>query len=172
MSRRSSGAVDQVSIVSARLSSCRKQRKISAQTAENRQQATCGMWSCLGVKWRGPNGSFLICPPINTRLIPSTKCTPLASQLDWSHDAFISRGNGAAQVLGRFKTTPWSSGCGFSEYGYGSKLNHQETAGFSPCVQLPVFHFRHLFLTHTHMKNRSWAQFGRVRMTSDPRSRS
>ena len=35
-------------------------------------------------------------------------------------------------------------------YGYGSKLSHQGTAGFGPCVHLPGFHFGYLFLTHTH----------------------
>ena len=33
----------------------------------------------------------------------------------------------------------------------GSKLNHQETAGFSPCFHLPGFHFGYLFLTHSHV---------------------
>ena len=33
--------------------------------------------------------------------------------------------------------------------GYGSKLNPQETAGFSPCFHLPEFHFGYLFLTHS-----------------------
>ena len=34
--------------------------------------------------------------------------------------------------------------------GYGSKLNHQGTAGFSPCFHLPGY-FGHLFLTHGHV---------------------
>ena len=33
--------------------------------------------------------------------------------------------------------------------GYGSKLNQQETAGFSPCFDLPGIHFGYLFLTHS-----------------------
>ena len=35
--------------------------------------------------------------------------------------------------------------------GYGSKLNHQGTAGFSPSFHLPRFHFGHLFLTQSQM---------------------
>ena len=34
-----------------------------------------------------------------------------------------------------------------NSYGYGSKLSHQGTAGCSPCVHLPGFHFGYLFLT-------------------------
>ena len=30
-----------------------------------------------------------------------------------------------------------------------SKLNHQGTAGFSPCFHLPGFHFERLFVTHS-----------------------
>ena len=30
-----------------------------------------------------------------------------------------------------------------NQSGYGSKLNHQRTAGFSPCFHLPGFHFAH-----------------------------
>ena len=33
--------------------------------------------------------------------------------------------------------------------GYGSKLNHQGTAGLSPCFHLPGFYIGCLFLTHT-----------------------
>ena len=33
--------------------------------------------------------------------------------------------------------------------GYGSKLNHQGTTGFSPCVHLPKFHVGYRFLTHS-----------------------
>ena len=36
-------------------------------------------------------------------------------------------------------------------HGYESKLNHQGTAGFSLCFDLPGFYFGYLFLTHTHM---------------------
>ena len=36
------------------------------------------------------------------------------------------------------------------EYGYGSKLNYQGTAGFSPCFCLPGFHFGNLILSHSH----------------------
>ena len=36
-------------------------------------------------------------------------------------------------------------------HGYGSKLNHQGTAGFSPCYHLPGFHFGYTFLTQSHM---------------------
>ena len=36
-------------------------------------------------------------------------------------------------------------------HGYGSKLNHQGTAGFGPCFHVPGFHFGHLFLTHSHI---------------------
>ena len=38
-----------------------------------------------------------------------------------------------------------------SPSGYGSKLNQQGTAGFSHCFHLPGFHFRYLFLTHSHL---------------------
>ena len=37
-------------------------------------------------------------------------------------------------------------------YGYGSKSNHQQTAGFR-LFHLPGFHFGLLFLTHTHGPN-------------------
>ena len=33
--------------------------------------------------------------------------------------------------------------------GYGSKLNHQGTAGFGPCFHLSGFHCGHVFLTHS-----------------------
>ena len=36
-------------------------------------------------------------------------------------------------------------------FGYGSKLNHQGTAGFSPCFHLPGFHFGYIFLTHGYL---------------------
>ena len=36
-------------------------------------------------------------------------------------------------------------------YGYGSKMNHQGTAGLSPCFHFPGFHFGYIFLTHCHM---------------------
>ena len=35
--------------------------------------------------------------------------------------------------------------------GYGSKLSHQGTAGFSQCLHLPGFHFGYLFSTHGHL---------------------
>ena len=35
--------------------------------------------------------------------------------------------------------------------GSGSKLNHQGTAGFSPCFHLPGCHFGHLFWTHSQL---------------------
>ena len=38
-----------------------------------------------------------------------------------------------------------------AKYRYGSKLNHQGTAGFGPCFHLPGFHFGYIFLTHSHM---------------------
>ena len=38
--------------------------------------------------------------------------------------------------------------------GYGSKLNHQGTAGFSPCFHLPGFHFGYIFLTHSQVTNK------------------
>lgn len=37
-----------------------------------------------------------------------------------------------------------------SLYWYGSKFNHQETAGFSPGFHLPGFYVGYLFLIHTH----------------------
>ena len=36
------------------------------------------------------------------------------------------------------------------------KLNHQETAGFRPCVQFPGVHFGYPFLTHRDMVRPSW----------------
>ena len=36
-------------------------------------------------------------------------------------------------------------------YGHGSKLNHQRTAGFSPCFKQTRVPFGYLFLTHTRM---------------------
>ena len=39
---------------------------------------------------------------------------------------------------------------GFNPFGYGSKLNHPGTAGFSPCFHFPGLHFGYLFLTHSH----------------------
>ena len=33
--------------------------------------------------------------------------------------------------------------------GYGSKLNHQKTAGVSPCFHLPGSYFGYLFFTHS-----------------------
>ena len=45
--------------------------------------------------------------------------------------------------LPTLKTRSWRCG-------YGSKLN-QGTAGFSPWLHLPGFHFGHLFLTHSHV---------------------
>ena len=36
----------------------------------------------------------------------------------------------------------------FCDMGYGSKSNHQGTAGFSPCFHLPGFHFGHTFLSN------------------------
>ena len=39
-----------------------------------------------------------------------------------------------------------------SPNGYGSKLNHQGTAGFSPCFHLPGFHFGYIFLTHSQIR--------------------
>ena len=39
-------------------------------------------------------------------------------------------------------------------FGHGSKLNHQGTAGVGPCFHLPGFHFRYIFLTHSHFLNR------------------
>ena len=41
--------------------------------------------------------------------------------------------------------------CSTLACGYGSKLNHQGTAGFCPCFHLPGFHLRYLFLTHSHV---------------------
>ena len=38
--------------------------------------------------------------------------------------------------------------------GYGPTLDHQGIAGFSPRFRLPGFHFRRLFLTHTHLGRR------------------
>ena len=35
--------------------------------------------------------------------------------------------------------------------GYGSKLSHQGTAYFSPCVSLPGLHFGYIFLTHNQL---------------------
>ena len=39
---------------------------------------------------------------------------------------------------------------GTTRLGYGSKQNHQGTAGFSLWFHLPGFHFRYAFLTHSH----------------------
>ena len=36
-------------------------------------------------------------------------------------------------------------------FGYGSKLNYQGTAGFSPSFYVPGFHFGYMFLTHRHL---------------------
>ena len=44
---------------------------------------------------------------------------------------------------------PNSTSLGRSRNGYGSKLNHQGTADFSPCFHLPGFHFGYLCLTHS-----------------------
>ena len=53
------------------------------------------------------------------------------------------------------KRAKGSSHLGLTEkrHGHTSKcqFNHQETAGFSPRVQLPVFHVGQLFLTHSRM---------------------
>ena len=48
--------------------------------------------------------------------------------------------------------------------GCGSKLDHQGTAGFSPCFHLPGFHFGCLFLTHPQMGMSNlfgWLPFGK-----------
>ena len=37
--------------------------------------------------------------------------------------------------------------------GYGSKLNHQGTAGFGPCFPLPGFHLGYRFLTHSQLES-------------------
>ena len=42
-------------------------------------------------------------------------------------------------------------GLRWKHMGCGSKLNHQGTAGFSPCFLLPGFHFGYHFLTHSHI---------------------
>ena len=42
-------------------------------------------------------------------------------------------------------------------YGYGSRLNHHRTAGFSLCFHLPGFRFGYLFLTNTHIVTHDWA---------------
>ena len=61
------------------------------------------------------------------------------------------------------------------KHGHGSKLNHQETAGFSPCFHVPGFHFgATLFLTHSHISggsctppSRSWrSRWGHMRRHS------
>ena len=48
---------------------------------------------------------------------------------------------------------------GQAEYGYGTQLNHQGTAGFSPCFHLPGFHLGYLFLTHRNMKQNQKISF-------------
>ena len=40
---------------------------------------------------------------------------------------------------------------GVASLGCRSKLNHEGTAGFSPCFHLPRFHLGYLFLTHSHL---------------------
>ena len=46
-----------------------------------------------------------------------------------------------------YSDSEWSlCGCGD-----GSKLNHQGTAGCSPCFHLPGFHLGYLCLTYTHL---------------------
>ena len=76
------------------------------------------------------------------------------------------------RIAGRhahFKTWPTSQPADLVRtsgvpFGYGSKLNHQGTAGLSPCFHLPGFHFGYLFLTHSHFrrgfqpKGRGWLQ--------------
>ena len=42
-------------------------------------------------------------------------------------------------ILGMGQSSCW--GCWLQPLGYESKLNHQGTAGFSPCFHLPGFHF-------------------------------
>ena len=44
-------------------------------------------------------------------------------------------------------------------HGCGSKLNHQGTAGCSPCFLLPGFHFGYPFLTHSHIIRRPFSSF-------------
>ena len=39
-----------------------------------------------------------------------------------------------------------------TQYGSGSRLYYEGTAGFSPCFRLRGFHFWCLFLAHSHMK--------------------
>ena len=52
----------------------------------------------------------------------------------------LSRGRRPRSVF--FPASPQTN----VQNGCGSKLNHQGTAGFSPCFPLPRFHFRYLFL--------------------------
>ena len=62
---------------------------------------------------------------------------------------------------------------GVTKHGYGSKLNHWGTAGFSRPFHLPGFHFGYLFLAHRHMrrdlKQRVWSSsdgYGRSAVAS------
>ena len=48
---------------------------------------------------------------------------------------------------------------GLAVHGYGSQLNHQGTAGFSPWFHLPGFHLGHLFLTHSHRLSQTSSLF-------------
>ena len=43
-----------------------------------------------------------------------------------------------------------------SSIGCGSKLNHQDTAGFGPCCHLSGFHFGYLFLAHSQIPKPLW----------------
>ena len=38
------------------------------------------------------------------------------------------------------------------QHWYGSKLDHQGTAGFGPCFHLQGFHFGYICLTHSHIE--------------------
>ena len=51
------------------------------------------------------------------------------------------------ESFGRRGTFPTEHRC---HMGMGQKNNPRKTAGFSPCVHLPGFHFGYLFLTHSH----------------------
>ena len=78
----------------------------------------------------------------------------------WNHGGWHSaRGSehcdGRRKVIREYVAVVKARVFGAVAHGYGSTSNHQGTAGFSPYFHLPGFHFRYIFLTHSHIKTRN-----------------
>ena len=96
-----------------------------------RIEGFCEPWEAATVASRTPGG----CKKTSIRLII---CFIFPC---WFQRGSITTGNMFSCFPGDLSTN-----------GYRSKLNHQETAGLSPCFHVPGFHFRYIFLTHGQIK--------------------